>query len=443
MLRGAPGIRASLAAMNSWPAPVASGPVDATLSVPGSKSASNRALILAALADGPSTLTGLLHARDTTLMSQGLQALGVEIDVIATSDQGNIDVRVQPHLLRGPAAIDVGLAGTVMRFLPPVAALAHGEITFDGDEHARRRPMATVVESLKELGVEVRDRNRGVLPFTVVGRGEVRGGEVTVDASKSSQFISGLLLSAPRFAAGVTVHHVGDPIPSMPHIDMTIAMLQEHGVHVFRAGPNVWHVDPHEITARDRDIEPDLSNAAPFLAAALVTGGRVTIRDWPASTTQPGDALRDLLTRLGATVTWSEAGLTVTGDGTIHGIDVDMGDIGELAPSIAALAALADSPSRLTGIAHLRGHETDRLAALVAEITRLGGVAHELTDGIAIEPATLRGDHVQTYDDHRMATFAAIIGLRVSGITIENIDTTAKTLPNFAARWTELVTATA
>jgi len=429
--------------MNAWPAPVASGPVDATVAVPGSKSASNRALILAALADGPSTLTGLLDARDTQLMADGLRALGTEIDVLSSTPVGNITVAVQPHFLRGPAAIDVGLAGTVMRFLPPVAALAHGEIAFDGDEHARRRPMATVVESLKELGVEVRDRNRGLLPFTVVGRGAVRGGEVTVDASKSSQFISGLLLSAPRFAAGVTVHHVGDPVPSMPHIDMTIAMLQEHGVHVFRAGPSVWHVDPHEIAALDRVIEPDLSNAAPFLAAAMVAGGRVTIRDWPASTTQPGDALRDLLTRMGATVSWSTEGLTVSGDGSIHGIDVDLSDVGELAPSIAALCALADSPSRLTGIAHLRGHETDRLAALVTEITRLGGIARELPDGIEIEPATLNGEHVQTYDDHRMATFAAIIGLRVPGVTIENIDTTAKTLPNFAARWTALVTAAA
>lgn len=429
--------------MNSWPAPVASGPVDATVTVPGSKSASNRALILAALADGSSTLTGLLHARDTTLMMDGLTALGVEIDVLSTSEHGNIDVRVQPHLMRGPAAIDVGLAGTVMRFLPPAAALAHGEISFDGDESARRRPMATVVESLKELGVEVRDRNRGVLPFTVVARGEVRGGEVTVDASRSSQFISGLLLSAPRFDAGVTVHHVGAPVPSMPHIDMTIAMLQEHGVHVFRAGPHVWHVDPHEIAALDRVIEPDLSNAAPFLAAALVTGGRVTIRDWPAATTQPGDALRELLTRMGGAVSWSTDGLTVTGDGGIHGIDADMSDVGELAPSIAALAALADSPSRLTGIAHLRGHETDRLAALVAEITRLGGSAHELPDGIVIEPASLHGADVETYADHRMATFAAIIGLRVPGVTIENIETTAKTLPHFAMRWTELVTALA
>lgn len=429
--------------MSEWPAPVASGPVDATVAVPGSKSASNRALILSCLADGPSTLTGLLDARDTRLMADGLRALGAEIDVVASSPVGNIDIVVQPHLLRGPAAIDVGLAGTVMRFLPPVAALAHGEIAFDGDEHARRRPMATVVESLKELGAEVRDRNRGLLPFTVVGRGAVRGGEVTVDASRSSQFISGLLLSAARFDSGVTVHHVGDPVPSMPHIDMTIAMLQEHGVHVFRAGPDVWHIDPHEIAAVDRRIEPDLSNAAPFLAAALVTGGRVTVSDWPVDTTQPGDALRDLLRRMGASVELSPEGLTVTGGPSISGIHVDMKDVGELAPSIAALAALADSPSRLTGIAHLRGHETDRLAALVAEITRLGGVARELPDGLEIDPSPLHGAHVQTYDDHRMATFAAIIGLRVPGVTVENVETTAKTLPGFTSRWSALVTGAA
>ena len=429
--------------MSEWPAPVASGPVDAVVTVPGSKSASNRALILAALAEGPSTLSGLLDARDTQLMADGLRALGVEINVVARSAAGNIDVAVQPHFLRGPASSDVGLAGTVMRFLPPVAALAHGEISFDGDEHARRRPMATVVESLKELGVEVRDRNRGLLPFMVVGRGEVRGGEVTVDASKSSQFISGLLLSAPRFAAGLTIHHVGDPVPSMPHIDMTIAMLQEHGVHVFRAGTNVWHVDPHGIAPVDRVIEPDLSNAAPFLAAAMVAGGSVTVRDWPQSTTQPGDALRDLLHRMGAQVSLGPDGLTVTGDSSIHGIEADLREVGELTPSLAALSALADSPSTFTGIAHLRGHETDRLAALVTEITRLGGRAHELPDGIVIEPATLHGAHVETYGDHRMATFGAIIGLRVPGTTIEHIETTAKTLPNFAALWTSMVTGAA
>ncbi len=422
-----------------WPAPTVGGPIDAVVPVPGSKSASNRALVLAAIADGPSTLTGVLDARDTRLMVSGLTLLGNEVRVIARHDLGNVDLEVTPHFMRGPASIDVGLAGTVMRFLPPVATLAHGEIAFDGDAGARRRPMATIIESLKELGATVHDRGTGRLPFTIAATGELRGGEVTVDASRSSQFISGLLLSAARFETGVTIHHVGEPIPSMPHVDMTIAMLAEHGVPVRRAGEDVWHVDPHDVAALDRSIEPDLSNAAPFLAAALVCGGRVVIPDWPRRTVQPGAALATLLARMGATVELTEDGLVVTGTGTVSGIDVDLRGTGELAPTIAGLAALADSPSRLTGIAHLRGHETDRLAALAAEITERGGRCEVSDDGLVIEPRELHGGVVRTYDDHRMATFAAILGLRVPGIEIEDVATTDKTLPHFAERWTQMV----
>lgn len=424
-----------------WPAPTAGGPVDAVVAVPGSKSASNRALILAALADGESTIRGLLDARDTQLMMAGLRLLGNEVHVVEHDDIGNVTVQVIPHFMRGPASIDVGLAGTVMRFLPPLAALAHGEITFDGDAHARRRPMATVIESLKELGAKVYDRGTGRLPFMIEATGEVTGGEVFVDASKSSQFISGLLLSAARFSAGVTVHHVGDPVPSMPHIDMTIAMLAEHGVRVRRDGSSVWHVDPHDIAALDRRIEPDLSNAAPFLAAAMVTEGRVSILDWPTATTQPGDALRDLLSRMGATVSQTDSSLVLTGGRQISGIDADLSDVGELAPTIAALAALADSPSHLTGIAHLRGHETDRLAALATEINGLGGDVVETADGLTITPRPLTDGAFHTYGDHRMATAGAILGLRVPGVEVEDIATTAKTLPDFDRRWLAMLDA--
>ena len=421
-----------------WPAPTAPGPIAAVAPVPGSKSASNRALILAAISDGPSTISGLLDARDTQLMMAGLRLLGNEVHVTSRDAVGNVTVTVTPHFMRGPAAIDVGLAGTVMRFLPPVAALAHGEITFDGDPHARRRPMATVIESLKDLGVSVFDRGTGRLPFMIAATGEVTGGEVWVDASKSSQFISGLLLCAARFNAGVTVHHVGPPVPSMPHIDMTIAMLAEHGVTVRRDGESVWHVDPHDVAAVDRTIEPDLSNAAPFLAAAMAAGGTVTVPGWPLATTQPGDAIRGLLERMGATIDLTADGLTLTG-GAIHGIDVDLSEVGELAPVLTALAALADGPSRLRGIGHLRGHETDRLAALASEVTSLGGSVEETDDGLAIVPRPLHGGLVRTYGDHRMATAAAVLGLRVPGIEIEDIGTTAKTLPDFERRWLDLV----
>lgn len=422
-----------------WPAPVASAPVHASVSVPGSKSASNRALILAALADGPSRITGLLDARDTQLMAAGLRLLGVEVHVRHRDPVGNLTVDVVPHFMRGPAAIDVGLAGTVMRFLPPLAAFAHGEITFDGDAHARQRPMATIIESLKDLGVTVYDRGNGRLPFMLAATGEVTGGEVFVDASQSSQFISGLLLSAARFNAGVTIHHVGPAVPSMPHIEMTIAMLAEHGVVVRRQGDSIWHVDPQQIRALDRRIEPDLSNATPFQAAALVTGGSVTVRDWPRRTTQPGDLVRSIWTRMGATVTLEEEGLTVTSNGPLQGIDLDLSDAGELAPTIAAVAALAESPSRLTGIAHLRGHETDRLAALTAEINGLGGDVEETEDGLIIRPRPLHAGLFRTYADHRMATAGAILGLVTPGVEVEDIATTSKTLPDFPHLWSSML----
>ena len=422
-----------------WPAPHADHAIHATVSVPGSKSASNRALVLAALSDGPSTITDLLDARDTRLMIAALQGLGSTIEVLATSPIGNINVRVTPASLTDGCSIDVGLAGTVMRFLPPLAALAAGEICFDGDPHARVRPMSTTIEALRQLGVEVDDESRGTLPFTVKGAGAVNGREVRIDASASSQFVSALLLAGARFTHGLVIHHVGPPVPSQPHIDMTIAMLAEHGVVVDTSTVNTWVIEPGVIRAVDRAIEPDLSNAAPFLAAAMVTRGSVTIPRWPASTTQPGDELRTLLARMGADVTLDARGLTVSMTGDIHGIDADLGDVGELTPNLAALAALADSPSVFSGIGHLRGHETDRLAALVHEINHLGGDAHESDDGLRIHPMILHSGRFGTYADHRMATSGAIIGLRVHGISVENIDTTAKTLPGFADRWKTMI----
>ena len=425
-----------------WPAPHADHPIHATVSVPGSKSASNRALVLAALADAPSTITGLLDARDTRLMITALENLGARIEVIGSSPVGNIDVRVSPTSLAGSCSIDVGLAGTVMRFLPPLAALAAGEIAFDGDPHARVRPMSTTIEALRQLGVAIEDESRGTLPFTVKGAGAVSGREVRIDASASSQFVSALLLAGARFANGLVITHVGPPVPSQPHIDMTIAMLAEHGVIVDISTPNTWIIEPCVIRAVDRAIEPDLSNAAPFLAAAMVTRGSVTIPGWPASTTQPGDELRSLLVRMGADVVLDDRGLTVSMTDEIHGIDADLGDVGELTPNLAALAALASSPSTFSGIAHLRGHETDRLAALVHEINHLGGDAHETDDGLRIHPMMLHSGRFGTYADHRMATSGAIIGLHVHGIAVENIETTAKTLPGFADRWTAMLDGT-
>lgn len=424
-----------------WTAPTATRAVDALVRVPGSKSATNRALILGALASGPSTITGALDARDTSLMAAALRSLGTGV-TSETTDRG-LTIRMTPAELAGPTQVDVGLAGTVMRFVPPVAALAHGDARFDGDPRARVRPMAAIIDALESLGVAIDDDGRRTLPFIVRGRGHVPGGAVALDASASSQFVSGLLLSAARFDDTTTVRHLGGALPSLPHIDMTTAMLEEHGVHVTRTGSDAtdlsWTVAPQEIRAIDRLIEPDLSNAAAFLAAALVTGGCVMVPDWPALTTQAGDRLRQILASMGADVELTAAGLRVSGTGTISGVDLDLRDVGELTPVIAALCALADGPSRLRGIAHLRGHETDRLAALAHEIAGLGGRATETEDGLVIEPSTLHGGSFAAYDDHRMAMAGAVIGLAVPGVVVDDVTATTKTLPDFAGMWARML----
>lgn len=426
-----------------WPAPYASGPVDATVTVPGSKSVTNRGLVLAALAAEPGWLRRPLRSRDTLLMAEALRTLGVRIDEGVGPDGTGEAWRIIPAALRGPATVDVGNAGTVMRFLPPVAALTDGPVHFDGDARSHERPLNGVIDALRVLGARIDDDGRGALPMTVHGGGALEGGPVEIDASSSSQFVSALLLSAPRFNQGVEVRHVGGNLPSMPHIRMTVDMLRVVGAQVDEpetgGEPNVWRVSPSALLGRDLIVEPDLSNAQPFLAAALVTGGRVTVPDWPARTTQPGDALREIFTEMGGSCELTEAGLTFTGTGRIHGIDVDLSEVGELTPGIAAVAALADSPSTLRGVAHLRLHETDRLAALTKEINELGGDVTETEDGLHIRPRPLHGGVFHTYHDHRMATAGAIIGLAVDGVEIENVATTAKTLPDFPRMWTEML----
>ncbi|MFI5802343.1 3-phosphoshikimate 1-carboxyvinyltransferase [Streptomyces sp. NPDC051561] len=432
-----------------WPAPHATGAVDATVTVPGSKSVTNRALVLAALAAEPGWLRRPLRSRDTLLMAQALRAMGVGIEeTVSSSSAGGPDGsgeawRIIPSGLHGPATVDVGNAGTVMRFLPPVAALADGPIRFDGDPRSYERPLGAVITALRALGARIDDDNRGALPLTVFGGGALDGGRVEIDASSSSQFVSALLLSAPRFNQGVEVRHTGPTLPSLPHIRMTVDMLRTIGAQVDTpesgGEANVWRVTPGALLGRDLTVEPDLSNAQPFLAAALITGGRVTVPDWPEHTTQPGDALREIFTAMGGACELTERGLTFTGTGTIHGIDWDLSEVGELTPGIAAVAALADSPSTLRGVAHLRLHETDRLAALTKEINELGGDVTETADGLHIRPRPLHGGVFHTYDDHRMATAGSIIGLAVPGVQIENVGTTAKTLPDFPQMWADML----
>ncbi|MFW0774635.1 3-phosphoshikimate 1-carboxyvinyltransferase [Paenarthrobacter nitroguajacolicus] len=422
-----------------WPAPLANGPVDATVTVPGSKSLTNRFLVLAALADGPSRLRAPLHSRDSALMIQALRQLGATVTEVPGDGNFGPDLEITPMDPASSGAetvIDCGLAGTVMRFVPPLAALRNGVTIFDGDPHARNRPMGTIIEALLALGVPVAadgGRTPSSLPFAVNGTGEVRGGHLVIDASASSQFVSALLLVGARFTEGLHLEHVGKPVPSLDHIAMTVEVLRSVGVVVDDSVPNHWRVSPGPIHAFDQRIEQDLSNAGPFLAAALATRGTVRIPNWPAGTTQVGDQWRSILTAMGAQVSFEDGTLTVTGGPEIKGADFD--ETSELAPTVAALCALANGPSRLTGIAHLRGHETDRLAALVAEINGLGGDAEETADGLVIRPAALHGGVVHSYADHRMATAGAILGLAVDGVQVEDIATTSKTMPEFPKMW--------
>jgi 3-phosphoshikimate 1-carboxyvinyltransferase len=420
-----------------WPAPTSSEPVNALVPVPGSKSVTNRALLLAALADGPSVLRRPLRSRDSLLMAAALRALGTGVEDLP---DGSWRITPAPDGLAGDVSVDVGNAGTVMRFLPPVAALANGPVRMDGDPRSHERPVRALIEALRALGADVDDSARpGHFPLAVVGRGRLTGGLVEIDSSASSQFVSALLLAGSRFERGVEVRHVGNRLPSLPHIAMTVQMLREAGVAVDDSEPERWAVAPGPIRARDLTIEPDLSNAAPFLAAALVTGGRVTVPDWPEHTTQPGARLREIFTLMGARCALTPDGLTVTGDGGVHGVELDLSNEAELTPTIAAVAALADSPSRLHGIGHIRLHETDRVAALAKELGALGCDVVEGPDELVINPRPLHGGTFATYDDHRMATSAAVIGLTVPGVLVENVGTTAKTLPDFPGRWSAML----
>jgi 3-phosphoshikimate 1-carboxyvinyltransferase len=436
-----------------WTAPVARAAVHASVRVPGSKSITNRALILAALATSPTTISGPLRARDTDLMATAITALGATVrDVPAAGEPAKDSAGwlVTPGWSGRPARVDVGNAGTVLRFVPPIAALTTAPVEFTGDPRAAERPVGQLLDGLRQLGVEISDDGRAAVPFTVRGRGRVAGGTVTLDASASSQFVSALLLAAPRYAAGVEIRHQGDRIPSAPHIAMTVAMLRAAGAQVesgpggtdgpARAGDS-WRVRPGPIAPGRIDVEPDVSNAAPFLAAALVTGGTVTIPGWPSPSLQAGGQILDLLTQMGAAAASTPAGLAVTGTGAIHGIHADLRDVAEMTPVLTAVAALADSPSQFTGIGHLRLHESDRLGALATEIGALGGEVTELPDGLRVQPRPLRaaGRPFDSRDDHRLVMAAAVLGLAVPGLRVHNAATVGKTFPAFSGLWQQML----
>ena len=415
----------------AWDAPPATGALDATVDVPGSKSLTARYLVLSALADGPVAISGGLRSRDSALMIGALRTLGIEVE-----DDGP-QWRVTPAPLVGGGDIACGLAGTVMRFVPPLVLLADGAVSFDGDEAARVRPMGPLLDALRALGATVDDGDRGTLPFTVTPA-DSPAVDVEVDASSSSQFVTALLLVAPRLPHGLTIRHVGERLPSLPHIDMTVETLREAGVEIGRPDATTWVVQPGRIALGDVRVEPDLSNAGPFMAAALVAGGEVRIPGWPATTTQPGAFYPELLARMGADCALEGDVMTVRGSGPIRGIEADLSPAGEITPTIAALCALADGPSRLTGIGHLRGHETDRLAAIQAEVRRVGGECEAGDDWLAFGGRPEHGlaaATLESYEDHRMATFGAILGLGIEGVRVLHVGTTSKTMPEFPAMW--------
>lgn len=425
----------------TWTAPVATGPVDALVRVPGSKSLTARWMLLAALASSPTTLREPLNSRDTRIMRDALERLGARF----IAEPGALHVEnIDESAPAGPIEVHTGLAGTVMRFVPLIAALHDGDVRFTGDDAALVRPMGPVIAALRALGVEVTEHGAPErLPFTVHGRGHLPGGVIEIDASASSQFVSNLLLAGARADAELVVRHTGSSLPSLPHIEMTLAVLERAGVrashHVTETGAHEWSVTPGPVEIGEVVVEPDLSNAGPFLAAALVAGGTIAIADWPERTTQPGDAYRELLARMGGQVEREDADLCVTGTGAIHGIDADLSAVGELTPTVAALAVLADSPSHLRGIAHLRGHETDRVHALAVELERLGARTVEHPGSLEIHPRPLHGAVFETYEDHRLATAGAIIGLRVPDVRVVNVQTTQKTLPDFVGMWLSML----
>lgn len=444
-----------------WHAPAKSGPLAAEVNLPGSKSLTARALILALLSDHPSSLQGVLNCRDSRLMIDGIVAVGAEVSqrngittIVPPLKTGFVDMLEKE---REPITIYCGLSGTVMRFLPPaIFALGLGPVIFDGDPAARKRPMKPLLDALVQLGAEVTYlREEGFLPFRIDGNWQ--GGTVVVDCERSSQFLSALLLAAPA-APKETEIVVKGHIPSAPHVAMTLGVIERAGIKY--AGPSrnkvlagkcsvdpSWKISPQSFDADSIVIEPDLTNAGPFLAAALICGGEVRVNNWPLESEQAGDYWRQLLPRMGAQaikrVALGDTGysqLVVNGTGTVQGIEVDMSNYGELVPTVAALATLADSPTRITGIGHLRGHETDRLMALAKEIKRLGGDAKggqdylEITPSKQMQPATL-----ESYNDHRLAMFGAIVGLAVPGTGVHDMSTVDKTFPAFPQVWEDML----
>ncbi len=411
--------------------------LDVTVRPPGSKSITNRALLVAGLAAGTSRLSGPLRSDDTDAMRRCLQALGVEI--FDTEDPWRVE-GVDGGLTGSAAALDAAASGTTARFITAAATLADGPSTIDGTPRMRERPIGDLVAALRAMGGEIETPlNEGFPPVRVRGGG-VEGGEVTIDARRSSQFASAVLMVAPYSRTGLTLGFVDDVIVSKPYLGTTLEVMTGFGATASWAGEARVRVEPGGYRGTDYSIEADASAAAYPFAAAAVTGGVVRVEGIPPGSTQADLGLLGVLEAMGCEVIFSDATLEVRGPapGELRGVDVDMTEMPDAVLALAVVAAFADRPSTIRGAGTLRIKETDRLAALEAELRRIGAGASAGPDTLTVEPASLHGALVRTYDDHRMAMAFAIAGLTVPGVVIDDPGCVTKTWPGFfaeIARW--------
>jgi 3-phosphoshikimate 1-carboxyvinyltransferase len=404
-------------------------PFDVVVSLPGSKSITNRALVCAALAEGTSVLTNALHADDTEAMVEGLRAMGVRIE--ADWAHGRLEVTgTAGRPTSDVSLVDARLSGTTSRFLLPVAALGDGLRRVDAANRMRERPMGEVLDAVRELGGTVHEVGApDHLPVEVVG-GSLVGGEVSVRGDVSSQFLSGLLLAGPGMRAGLVVRLVGDLV-SQPYVRLTEQVMADFGVTVGRPDDRTWVVESQAYLAGEHTIEPDASAASYAFAAAALLESTVTVAGLGTEARQGDVAFVDLLAEMGAEVRRDHDATTVRGTGQLVGIEVDMAQISDTAQTLAVVAAFAVGSTQVRGIGFIRGKETDRIGAVVAELRRLGLEATEEPDGFTVRPGPIRPATVQTYGDHRMAMAFALAGLRAPGIQIADPGCVTKTLPGF------------
>ena len=403
-------------------------PVSGTIRPPGSKSLTNRALVVAALAEGTSHLTGVLDSRDTQVMIDSLRRLGIAVE----HSPADCSIVVSGCSGRPPVAVaDLWLenSGTSIRFLTALCALGRGTFRLDGNARMRERPIGDLLESLRQFGISVAAELGTDCPPVVLTSDGLRGGTTTVNADVSSQFLSAILMAAPCAASPVEIRLAGEMV-SEPYVEMTWKVMSQFGVNVDRDEPGRYLIRPQSYRGRSYDIEPDASAASYFFAAAAVTGGEITVEGLTANALQGDVFFVSALERMGCEVTWNAESITVRGR-ELHGIDIDMNAISDTAQTLACVAPFATGPTRIRNVAHMRHKETDRVAAVVTELQRLGLSVEEHPDGMTIHPGPLQTGTVATYDDHRMAMSFALLGLRVPGIVIADPGCTSKTYPHY------------